>query len=163
MVAGLVCPPARAVDPNPPGWPNFHQVNGHIYRGGLPSSEGWTSLADLGVKTVIDLRQETTQSAERERRAVEAAGMRYVLVPLSGLAAPSPRDISKLLDLLVSESNWPIFVHRQRGSDRTGTVIACYRIAHDHWDNQKALAEAGSFGMSRAEIAMRHFILHFRN
>jgi len=94
---------------------------------------------------------------------VEAAGIRYVLVPLSGLAAPSPRDISKLLDLLDSEANWPVFVHCQRGSDRTGTVIACYRIAHDHWDNRKALAEAQSFGMSRAEIAMRHFILHFGN
>ena len=163
MVAGLVCLPACAAEANLAGLPNFHQVNEHIYRGGWPAPEGWTSLAKLGVKTVVDLRHETTQSAEMERRAVEAAGIRYVLVPLSGLAAPSPRDISKLLDLLDSEANWPVFVHCQRGSDRTGTVIACYRIAHDHWDNRKALAEAQSFGMSRAEIAMRHFILHFGN
>ncbi len=63
---------------------------------------------------------------------------------------------------MTTDSQWPVFVHCKRGADRTGTVIACYRINHDHWQNQKALTEAKYLGMSRLETAMRHFILGFQ-
>jgi protein tyrosine/serine phosphatase len=52
-------------------------------------------------------------------------------------------------------------VHCLRGADRTGTVIACYRIAHDQWPNQKALDEALTFGMSWTERGMRNYVLHY--
>ena len=54
--------------------------------------------------------------------------------------------------LLNDNSAWPVFVHCRRGADRTGTAIACYRIEHDHWTNQQALAEAKTFGMSSMEV-----------
>jgi protein tyrosine/serine phosphatase len=66
-----------------------------------------------------------------------------------------------MLALLNDSSEWPIFVHCRRGADRTGTAIACYRIAHDHWSNQQALAEAKTLGMSSLEIGMQRYILHF--
>jgi protein tyrosine/serine phosphatase len=139
-----------------PGVPNFHQVDEHVYRGAQPHGEGFAGLAKIGIKTVIDLRGEASEGS-----AVESAGMRYVRLPWSGFKAPDESKISTVLALLNDSTAWPVFVHCRRGADRTGTAIACYRIAHDHWTNLQALTEAKSFGMSSTEIAMQHFILRF--
>jgi len=142
------------------GVPNFHIVNDHVYRGAQPSAEGFKSLAKLGVKTVIDLR-ETGERWLAEPNLVEATGMRYLNIPMRGLNAPTSQDMSKVLALLNDSAAWPVFVHCRRGKDRTGTVIACYRIEHDRWNNEKALSEARSLGMSFVERAMAHYILGF--
>lgn len=144
-----------------PGVPNFHQVNEHVYRGGQPSESGWSSLANLGIKLVIDLRPATEHPVQAEERAVEAAGMRYVNVPMKNLGAPMAEAVLKVLTLIESSSSGPAFVHCKRGSDRTGTVVACYRIEHDHWENHKALQEARSYGMYRIERGMMHYVLNF--
>jgi protein tyrosine/serine phosphatase len=52
-------------------------------------------------------------------------------------------------------------VHCWRGKDRTGTIIACYRIQHDGWSSRQALKEAEQRGLSHAEFGMRSFILKF--
>jgi protein tyrosine/serine phosphatase len=139
-----------------PGVPNFHQVNEHVYRGAQPHGEGFDGLAKIGIKTVIDLRGESS-----EENAVQRAGMHYVRLPWSGYKAPADSQINAVLSLLNDNSAWPVFVHCKRGADRTGTAIACYRIVHDHWTNLEALAEAKTFGMSSMEIAMQRFILRF--
>jgi len=143
-----------------PGVRNFHQVDPHLYRGAQPTSQGFTSLAKVGIRTVIDLRG-GRELREDEQKIVEAAGMHYVHVPMAGLSAPSDQQITTVLGILNDTSAWPVFVHCRRGADRTGTVIACYRIAHDHWDNEKALREAQFHGMSSLEYAMKQYILHF--
>jgi protein tyrosine/serine phosphatase len=138
------------------GVPNFHQVDEHVYRGAQPYGQGYAGLAKIGIKTVIDLRGEGS-----EGNAVQRAGMRYVRLPWSGYKAPADSQITAVLSLLNDNAAWPVFVHCRRGADRTGTAIACYRIEHDHWTNQQALAEARTFGMSSMEIAMQRFILRF--
>jgi uncharacterized protein (TIGR01244 family) len=152
--------PAWAAQVAAPGIPNFHQVNERIYRGAQPRGAAWDSLAKLGVKTVIDLRPESEHSSQTEKLAVEAAGMHYLNVPLSELHAPSDKQVSKALALM-DDSASPIFVHCRRGADRTGTVIACYRIAHDGWTNRRALQEAASYGMSWLEFGMQRYVRAF--
>jgi tyrosine-protein phosphatase SIW14 len=143
-----------------PGIPNFHQVNDRVYRGAQPTEEGWKSLAKLGVKTVIDLCREGEHSSESEARAVQAAGMRYVSVPMNGYIAPSDEQVAKVLQLL--NSGEPVFVHCKLGRDRTGTVIACYRIKHEGWQNEKALQEAKSYGLHPLEFGMKRYVLAFQ-
>jgi tyrosine-protein phosphatase SIW14 len=145
-----------ASPPDAPGLPNFHRVDENIYRGAQPRGEGFTSLAKLGIKTVIDLRGEHS-----EENAVQSAGMRYIRLPWREFKAPTDSQIADVLALLGDSSTWPVFVHCRRGADRTGTAIACYRIAHDHWPNQVALTEAKSFGLSPLEVAMQRYILRF--
>jgi tyrosine-protein phosphatase SIW14 len=158
LVLVLASIPAWAGGMNAQGVPNFYQVNDHVYRGAQPSDEGWKTLATLGVKTVIDLRLKNEHPTEAEQQAVEAAGMHYINIPMNGLIAPADEQVSRVLALLDSTKDGPVFVHCRRGADRTGTVIACYRIAHDHWQNKKALSEAKSAGMSWIEIGMKHYV-----
>ena len=143
-----------------PGVRNFHQVNDHVYRGAQPTGDGFKSLAKIGVHTVIDLR-EGREFGGDEKKYVEGSGMHYVHVPFAGLAAPTDEQIATVFNVLEDPTAWPVFVHCRRGADRTGTVIACYRIAHDHWDKEKALNEAKMHGMSRIEVAMKNYILRF--
>jgi tyrosine-protein phosphatase SIW14 len=158
LAASTFALPVGAADIEVPGVPNFHSVNEHVYRGGQPADAGWSSLAKLGVKTVVDLRPAGEHSISKEERAVEAAGMFYVSEPLARLAAPTKEEIFNILTLLDSSAQWPVFIHCRRGADRTGTVIACYRIAHNQLANEEALREAMRYGMSRLELGMKHFI-----
>jgi protein tyrosine/serine phosphatase len=143
-----------------PGLPNFHQVNDHVFRGGQPLPDGWAALAKMGVKTVIDLRRTDEHSTEEEAKAVQAANMKYLNFPMKGVVAPSHEQVAKILALL--DSNEPVFIHCKRGSDRTGAVIACYRIAHDRWDRQLALNEAKSFGMAWTQVGLKKYVLSFQ-
>jgi tyrosine-protein phosphatase SIW14 len=155
----LIAIPAFSANLQVSGVPNFHQVNDRIYRGGQPSNEAWQGLAKLGVKTVIDLRREDEHPTVAEARAVEAAGMRYVNIPMKGIVAPTDEQITKVLALFESG---PVFVHCRRGADRTGTVVACYRMRHDGWDNHKAFKEAKTLGMSWMEFGMKQYIMAYR-
>lgn len=137
---------------------NFHMVDERVLRGGQPSEKEFEELSKLSVKTVIDLRAGVDRS---EKSIVERLGIRYIHEPMSAIAEPNSRQIGKILQLLETEPG-PVYIHCLRGKDRTGTVIACYRIAHDKWGNQKALDEAKSFGMSRLEWRMQQFIRQFK-
>jgi uncharacterized protein (TIGR01244 family) len=138
---------------------NMQAVNDHLYRGAQPSSEGFKQLAKMGIKTVIDLRDKSGQ-ADQEKHIVESLGMKYVGVPMS-MHAPTDDQIARVLSVLNSTESAPVFLHCLGGRDRTGTAIACYRIAHDGWDNHKALAEATVHGLSVFDVGMIQYILLF--
>src|SRR5262245_39572111 len=143
-----------------PGIPNFHQVSERLFRGGQPESNAWSGLAKLGVTTVVDLRMEREHSLVQEAKDVEAAGMRYVSVPMNGFELPTEENVAKVLKLL--DSGETVFVNCKQGRDRTGTVVAAYRIAHEGWACDKALVEAESKGMHWYEYGMKRFIRAYR-
>ena len=144
-----------------PGIKNFDRVDAHVYRGGQPDDDGFQYLAKLGVKTVVDLR-ETGDRSQAEERAVTAAGMKYVNVPMTGLIPPTEAEITRILKILEDGSTGPVFVHCRRGADRTGAVIAAYHIDHDNWDNDHALTDAKAHKMSFFQIPRENFIREFR-
>jgi tyrosine-protein phosphatase SIW14 len=145
-----------------PGVANLQKVNDEVYRGAQPTDLGFANLAQLGIRIVVDLRPNEEHSQADEQRLVEAAGMRYVSVPMKGMATPTDEQISRVLGLLDDSSAGPVFVHCQRGADRTGAVIACYRVGHDHWQNKQALGEARSYGMSWYQHALQQYVLHYQ-
>jgi protein tyrosine/serine phosphatase len=145
---------------SPQGIKNFAQVDPHVYRGAQPSEDGFKYLAQIGVKTVIDLRA-ADQRSDSEETMVTAAGMKYVNVPMSGLAAPTETEIGSILGILEGE-NGSVFVHCKRGADRTGVVIASYRIDRDGWDNVRALSEARARGMASFQFPRMNYIRAFR-
>jgi protein tyrosine/serine phosphatase len=142
------------------GVPRFSKVSDNLYRGGQPSNAGLENLSRLGVGTVIDLRGPGERSSA-ERQKVESLGMRYLAFPMSPLGAPTPEQVDEILRLAETENGRPVFVHCQRGSDRTGLVVASYRIRHQGWDQDRALKEAESFGMSFFQVPKKRFIRNY--
>jgi protein tyrosine/serine phosphatase len=159
LAVGLVSWCGYAAEPQASGVPNFHQVNEHVYRGGQPSQEGFKSLAKLGVKTVLDVR-ETSSRSVAEEKLVNSLKMKYLTVPMFN--CPSREQAAKVLAIMNDESAGPVFIHCRRGADRTGTLVACYRISHDKWENEKALKEARSLGMRWWEWTMFKFVRAFQ-
>ena len=141
-------------------FPGLYRVDEHVYRGKQPAKGDITVLAKMGIKTVLDLRGGVYKRWERQ--AVETAGMRYVRIGLSGLFAPTDRQMQQILTLLEDPANGPVFVHCRRGADRTGLVIACYRIDHDHWSNAQAMDEARHQGFSGLEVLMQRYVKNYR-
>jgi len=144
-----------------PGIDNFDQVDEHVYRGAQPTEEGFRYVAKMGVKTVLDLRENDARTLG-EMKMVADAGMQYVNVPMTGLTPPTAAEITTILTLLEDSASGPVFVHCKRGADRTGAVIAAYRIDHDHWDNARALKEAMMHGMSVFQLPRQKYIRTFQ-
>lgn len=141
---------------------NFEKVSDHVYRGAQPSDEGFRSLAKLGIATVIDLQPYGDSRSLAEEKAVKADGMAYINMGMHGMETPSDATVAKVLAILESTQGGPVFVHCHRGADRTGGIIAVYRIEHDHWDNAKALKEARSMGMAWYQTAIQHYVLRYQ-
>jgi protein tyrosine/serine phosphatase len=135
-------------------------VNDQIYRGGQPTTAAFSELAKLGVKTVVDLRQDHEHSKAAEARTVEALGMRYVSVPMNGFDTPEKAKVEKVVSIL--SSGEPVFVHCAQGRDRTGTVVAAYRIAQHRWTGSQALDEAKTCGMHWYMRGMMRFIASYQ-
>jgi tyrosine-protein phosphatase SIW14 len=123
----------------PRGVPNFGFVTDNLYRGGQPTSDGFNALHAMGVEIVVDLREKASEVAT-EKRQVESFGMKSVGIPWSANHEPSSTQIVEFLDLVRANPDTKIFVHCRRGADRTGVMIAAYRIAVEH----KPVAEAVS-------------------
>jgi tyrosine-protein phosphatase SIW14 len=139
------------------GVENFWKIDDHVYRGAQPTEEGFQNLARLGVRVVVDLRAGDARSVE-EQKIVTAAGMQYVNVPMKGLTPPTREQITRIMTLLQGSSDGSVFVHCKRGADRTGVVIAVYRIEHDRWQNSRALSEAMSRGMSWMQFPRQKYV-----
>lgn len=138
---------------------NFGRVNGSLYRGAQPDEAGLAQLQKLGVATVINLRMADDVRPD-EADSVRIHGMVYRQVPLHGFRAPTHAEVEQLLALIES-SPAPVFIHCEHGADRTGTIVACYRIRHDLWPPARALAEAKQYGLSDWEIGMKRFVANF--
>jgi len=137
--------------------PNFHKVNCSLFRGGQPKKDGFAELKELGIRTVIYLRSKEDK-AEREKKLAEAAGMNFIHFPLGNWDRPDRENIDRVLAVIDAAENQPVFVHCKRGADRTGTVIAAYRMTHDSWDEKQASDEAEKLGIGWGQRGKRDFI-----
>ena len=137
--------------------PNFHEVNPTLYRGGQPASAGLQQLVDLKVKTIVNLRGKGEDVSNEEGEA-RALGMRFFHVPFERAGRPRDADVKLVLSIIDTPEYQPVFIHCKQGADRTGTVIAIYRITHDGWTSEQAKAEANRYGMHLWESGMKDYI-----
>lgn len=137
--------------------PNFGCVSPSLYRGAQPTEEGIKELARRGIKTIISLRS-ADEKIRIEEEWARNAGIKFINLPLGNWRAPKDREINQIMELLRLSENQPVFVHCKRGADRTGTVIAVYRIKHDNWTAKQAKKEAKDFQFGWWQFLMRNYI-----
>ena len=136
---------------------NFGQMDDRFFRGARPDENDYPALAALGVQTIIDL---TDNSKEYEQPAVEAAGLRYINIPMEDKSTPNLDQINQFLKVIDDPATGKFFVHCAGGRHRTGVVGAVYRFTHDKWSLDQALAEMDQyeFGSGYGHGKQRDFV-----
>jgi tyrosine-protein phosphatase SIW14 len=124
---------------------NFGEVTPTLYRGGQPKPAGYEALAKMGIDIVVDAR---LSGRNKERKEVEKAGMQYVSIPWHCLV-PRDETFARFLALLRDNPGKKVFVHCRYGDDRTGMMIAAYRMAVEGWTPEEARQEMELFGFHR--------------
>ena len=135
--------PAAGVSPvkiSISGIPNFGQVDAHLYRGAQPEPEAYAQLKSFGIDTVVRFNPEG-QNMAAEKAQVESVGMNFVTFPWSGFGEPTHEQVVSFLALLRDNPDSKVFLHCRLGADRTGVMVALYRLTFDHWNTEQALAE----------------------
>ncbi len=134
--------------PSENGIVNFHTVHKFLFRSGALNANDMSTLAALQVKTILSLEDyhgdQAVADAERDEAA--AKGLDFEWQPLSPSGPPSLSDLDAALAVLSDPARQPVLVHCKHGADRTGLVIAAYRIRFDHWSVAKARTELRSMG-----------------
>ena len=132
---------------------NLYKVDDDTYRSEQPTRRGFEEIRDKGIKTIIDLRFGHSDAALIE-------GLDLVLIHVGMTAWDfSEDDIVRALKAIESAPK-PVLVHCQYGSDRTGVVMAMYRIVYLNWPKEEALAEMkeGGFGFHWIYLNIPSFI-----
>jgi uncharacterized protein (TIGR01244 family) len=136
---------------------NFAHVDDDLFRGAQPGDEGVGELAAFGIRTIVNLRTDA-EAVAAERIMAEAAGLRFIHIPLASRGRPDDATVERILQHLTDPANHPLFVHCRRGADRTGTIIACYRIARHGWPAEWARDEASGHGLGWWQYGMKGYI-----
>jgi protein tyrosine/serine phosphatase len=121
---------------------NFGQMDTHFYRGAQPDPGDYKALADLGIKMIFDLRDDPT---DYEKKDAQAAGIKYVNIPMSDKHKPSSEQVETFINLAKDESNWPFYVHCVGGRHRTGLIGAVYRYNNYGWDYDTVYREMKNY------------------
>ena len=156
IVAGCAGP-AQFAAKTPIGVERFAQVDSGLARGSRPNELGVASLAGHGFRTVVSLRED-----HDERARVTAAGMRYVEIPMKigpfGAPVPTEAQARAFLEAVTDPAGRPAYVHCKHGRDRTGVMVALYRVKVSGWAAEDAVREAEDRGLRPQYKSYRRWI-----
>lgn len=124
---------------------NFGQMDQGYYRGAQPGPDDYQSLKDLGINTIIDLRNDPT---DYEKKDAEALGMKYFNIPMSGWKTAEDETVSEFMKIINDPSTGVVYVHCKAGKHRTGLTGAVYRLEKYGWDYETAYREMKNYDYS---------------
>jgi protein tyrosine phosphatase (PTP) superfamily phosphohydrolase (DUF442 family) len=128
------------------GVPNFYRVSPNLYRSAQPDAEGMKALKAMGIRTVVSLR-----SFHTDRDLLAGTGLGYEHIYMKTWH-PEEEDVVRFLRIVTDPSRQPVLVHCQHGSDRTGMMVAFYRVVVQGWSKEKAAREMTEGGYGFHEI-----------
>ncbi|MCM8789561.1 MAG: tyrosine-protein phosphatase [Candidatus Omnitrophica bacterium] len=139
--------------------PNFSQATPTIYRGGYPKREGYARLKALGIRTIINLSGDNKRSRQEEEIAGNY-GFKFIQIPLSIYKWPEDEKVLLFLKTALDRASQPVFVHCSNGRDRTGAMIAVYRVIVEKKGSKEAYREAIQHGFwpYRGEAVLKDYI-----
>ena len=124
------------------GLPNLHRVTDNIYRSAQPTVAGMHAAEKMGIKTVVSLRNFHSDKDELVSTKLKTERIYF------NTWHPEEEDVLQFLKLVTNTNGGPYLVHCLHGADRTGTMIAIYRMAVQGWAKEEAIKEMtkGDFG-----------------
>ena len=121
---------------------NFGKMDDRFYRGAQPKQEDYWALKNLGIQTVVDLKDDPEPYA---KKTVEALGMRYVHIPIVGKAYPTPEQVAAFMKTVDDPATGKFFAHCAGGRHRTGNMGAIYRFEKYGWNFDQVYKEMKDF------------------
>lgn len=116
------------------------QVAPGVYTGPSPETAAdYRCLQRLGIRTVIDSQAYRPLASRREQREVQGRGMRYLHIPID-FRPTDDGSPHRVLCQLATACNQPVYLHCHLGRDRTGLVVALYRVHYLGWTPAAAYA-----------------------
>ena len=128
------------------------QVTDGVYRSAQPQqASDFDQIKALGIKYILDLETGVTllgiPDGDPTDEVVVAAqhGIEVMKYPLGEITPPSFDDLRACVVRIINYQ--PILVHCHTGVDRTGMVIARFRIRVQGWKKADAVREMKQMGM----------------
>ena len=138
---------ARSARDETAGVKNFGRVTERYFRGGEVTPEGVGNLAKLGVRTIVDLRDDPGAD---EPAACQRFGIEYLNIPLTGHDTLEHQVVDRIL-AIIQNAQEPVYVHCSAGKQRAGAIAALYRMRVQGWSKEKTWAEQESYGFGMPE------------
>ena len=120
------------------------RVSDGVYRGPRPD---FNELRKLPIGTVFSLEDDLS-AVGAERGKANKAGFVFVSWPMSESAAPSAQLLRRIVEDINGYKADGVYVHCRRGIDRTGYVVAAYRMIAEGWSFERAYREVLAHGHS---------------
>jgi uncharacterized protein (TIGR01244 family) len=146
--AALLTAGQQVTKENVPGVTNFTRLETTVACAGAVKVEAVPEIKKMGFASIINLRQASEPGAdiEAEAAAAKAVGIRFYHIPFNG-QAPEAAVADKFLDAITTKGSEPAFIHCA-GGNRAAAMWLVKRLAVDHWDTDRATAEATALGLT---------------
>jgi protein tyrosine/serine phosphatase len=125
----------------------INNVTENIYRSSRPEFLDLQFLKIYGIKNILSLEDDPCFRVW-EKQSCRDLDLELTLIPMSGFRAPDPWLLKIVVRYLVILRK-PLLVHCKHGRDRTGFVVAAYRMIFQGWSFEKAYQECLDNGHSR--------------
>lgn len=113
---------------------NFYKVSDGIYRSSQPNRKSMELLDAIGIKTILNLRRYHSDNYEAKFTGINLE--RIKMKP----GKINDEDVIQALKT-IKNAEKPILIHCWHGSDRTGVIVAMYRILFENYTKEEAISE----------------------
>jgi protein tyrosine/serine phosphatase len=139
---------------------NFGQMDDRFFRGAQPKESDYKDLAQLGIRTIIDLREDPEAY---EKRMAESLGMTYINIPMIAKKYPTPEATDLFLKTVNDPATGKFYVHCAGGRHRTGVMGAVYRFKFYNWNFDQVYREMKhyDFYTSWGHGAFKEFVVDY--
>ena len=127
---------------------------GVLYRSAQPNRRQLGRIVDAGrIRTIVNLRQPRSLAkdprADAEKALAAERGIDFVNIPYAH--DKSQAQIAEFLAIVADPARRPVLVHCSAGKERSGVLVAAYRMKVQGWSPERAMEEMTLFSYDPAE------------
>lgn len=150
----VACATYPTTTPRPEHWAsiikadaNFYEVDKGVYRSEMPIADDVAVMTAQNIKTIINLQYKN----QEEDAKIFDKSITLINEPILTWQVRPAQIARALYAIEQGKEQGGVLVHCYHGADRTGIVIAMYRVIYQGWDIESARAEmkGGGYGFHK--------------